>query len=77
VGAASTDPLASPTLAGLYASQGDAAAADAILRQITPEETGPASEEAPPAKPAPAASYLTELGRLRQVAERLRKAQSR
>jgi hypothetical protein len=77
LGPVQADPLASPTLAGLYASQGDTATAEAILRQITPEESPPAAEEPPPAAPAPATSYLTELNRLRQVAERLRKVQAR
>ena len=70
------DPLASSTLAGLYASQGDPAMAETILRQLTPEETPPA-EEAPRGSESGSVTYLTELTRLRQVAERLRKAQAR
>lgn len=67
------DPLASSTLAGLYASQGDTAMAETILRQLTPEETPPA-EEASRGPESGSVAYLTELTRLRQVAERLRKA---
>ena len=66
------DPLASSTLAGLYASQGDAAKAESILRQITPDETPPV-EDAPRPPESGSVTYLAELRRLRQVAERLRK----
>jgi len=71
-GSSQTDLLASPTLAGLYASQGDRAMAETILRQITPDETPPA-EEAPPESEPGSVAYLAELTRLREVAERLRK----
>jgi len=71
-----TDPLASPTLAGLYASQGDPAMAETILRQITPDQTPPA-EEAPPQTEPGSVAYLAELTRLREIAERLRRTHSR
>jgi hypothetical protein len=71
-----TDPLASPTLAGLYASQGDHAMAETILRRIAPNETPPA-EEAPPQTEPGSVAYLAELSRLREVAERLRKIHPR
>ncbi len=70
------DPLASATLAGLYASQGDSVTADAILRQIAPAEAGPAPESSSARAPE-LMSYLNELRRVRQVATRLRKAQPR
>jgi hypothetical protein len=70
------DPLASPTLAGLYASQGDPAMAETILRQITPEETPPDEEASLRMEPG-SATYLMELTRLRQGAERLRRSQER
>jgi len=69
------DPLASSTLADLYASQGDRDMAETILRQITPDEP-PVTEEAPPQAEERSAAYLAELARLRHVAERLRKAQA-
>ena len=65
-------PLASSTLAGLYANQGDREMAETILSQITPEAPPPAEEAPRPAEQGPAA-YLAELARLRHVAERLRK----
>ena len=65
-------PLASSTLAGLYANQGDREMAETILSQITPEESPPAEEAPRPAEQGSAA-YLAELARLRHVAERLRK----
>lgn len=68
------DPLASPTLAGLYADQGDRATADAMLRQIAPEEEASPEE---PAAEAEAPRYLEDLRRLREVAGRLRRAQAR
>lgn len=70
------DPLASPTLAGLYASQGDHAMAENILRRIAPDETPPSEEAAPQSGPGSVA-YLAELSRLREVAERLRKTHPR
>jgi hypothetical protein len=71
-----SDPLASATLAELYASQGEAAKADAILRQIAPAEA--AEELEPPSAPEPSvATYLGELRRVREIAERLRKTQAR
>jgi tetratricopeptide (TPR) repeat protein len=73
-GASRADPLASSTLADLYASQGDRATADAILRQIAPEEAAPAAEPAADAEPP---RYLEELRRLRDVAGRLRRTQAR
>jgi hypothetical protein len=69
----SDDPLATPTLAGLYARQGDPDKADAILRRITPDEAPPTPEMAPPTEPGPV-PYLHELTRLRRIAERLRRA---
>ncbi len=69
-------PLASSTLAGLYASQGDAAMAETILRQITPEERPPAEDASRQAEPG-SSPYLAELARLRHVADRLRKAHAR
>jgi len=68
------DPLASPTLAGLYASQGDPATAEAILRQIPAEETPPDAAGPVAAEPG-VPRYLDELRRLRAVAGRLRKIQ--
>ena len=68
------DPLASPTLAGLYARQGDPGKADAILRQIGPDEAAPAAE---PAADRERPRYLEELRRLREVAGRLRRPQPR
>ena len=72
--ASGVDPLASPTLAGLYADQGDPAAADAILRQIPPAEAerpqATAAAETPP-------RYLEELRTLREVAARLRRKPTR
>ncbi len=70
------DPLASSTLAGLYASQGDRDMADTILRQLTPGEFQPA-EAAPGETALRPPAYLEELTRLRHVAERLRKTRSR
>jgi len=67
------DPLASSTLADLYASQGDRDMAETILRQITPDEP-PVAGEAPRQAEQRSAAYLAELARLRHVAERLRKA---
>jgi len=75
-GSSQADPLASSTLAGLYASQGDPAMAETILRQIAPEEPAPDEEASPRSEPR-SVTYLMELTRLRQVAERLRKAQER
>jgi hypothetical protein len=66
-------PLASSTLAGLYANQGDREMAETILSQMTPEETPPA-EDAPRHAEQGSAAYLAELARLRHVAERLRKS---
>jgi hypothetical protein len=75
-GAPRSDPLASATLAGLYASQGEADRADAILRQIAP--TDAAQAPVPPSAPEPGvAMYLGELRRVREIAERLRKTQAR
>lgn len=71
--AASADPLASSTLADLYASQGDRDTAATILRHIAPEEPR-ASEDTPQKAEPESVPYLAELTRLRQVAERLRKA---
>jgi len=75
-GLAEDDPLASSTLAGLYASQGDPTMADAILGQIASDQAPPPGKEAPAGEPIPP-HYLTELRRLRQIAARLRKAQAR
>ena len=69
-------PLASSTLAGLYANQGDREMAETILSQITPEESPPAEEAPRPAEQGSAA-YLAELARLRHVAERLRRTHPR
>jgi hypothetical protein len=74
--AAVADPLASPTLAGLYASQGDPAMAETILRQINPNVPAP-SEETPRESEPDSVAYLGELTRLREVAERLRKTRAR
>jgi hypothetical protein len=76
VPAVSDSALATPTLAGLYASQGDPGTAEAILRQIAPEEVPPTPEVVAPAAPRPSL-YLKELARLRRVAEYLRKASGR
>lgn len=70
------DPLASTTLAGLYRSQGDPGMADTILRQMTAEAVPPAEDVDQPAEEE-RVTYLAELTRLRQVAERLRKGQAR
>lgn len=73
-GASEGDPLASATLAQLYASQGDSATAEAIRRQITAAEAEPAPEPSSP--PAPRLTgYLSELRRVREIADRLRKTQ--
>ncbi len=74
--ASADDSLASSTLAGLYASQGDAATADSILRRIAPDDAPPAEEETPADRPQPAA-VLDELTRLRRIAERLRRGHGR
>jgi hypothetical protein len=74
-GSTQADPLASSTLADLYASQGDRDMAETILRKITPAEP-PVAEETPPQTEERSAAYLAELARLRHVAERLRKAQA-
>ena len=66
------DPLASATLAGLYASQGEAARADAILRQIGPEALA-----RPAAQDTDKMDYLSELRRVRNIVERLRKGRAR
>lgn len=70
---AHADPLASTTLAGLYAIQGDGDTAETIRRRITPGVPQPA-EDAPREAASRPAAYLAELTRLRHVAERLRKA---
>jgi tetratricopeptide (TPR) repeat protein len=72
--ASGVDPLASPTLAGLYADQGDTDAADAIRRQIAPEAPPPSAKPVPAQEPP---GYLEELRRLREVAARLRKTPPR
>lgn len=71
-----SDPLASTTLAGLYASQGDAATADAMLRRLAPEDVPPTNADASTAK-KPGADVVEELTRLRRIAERLRKTHTR
>jgi hypothetical protein len=72
-GAVGSDPLASATLAGLYASQGEAAKAEAMRRQLAPEAPEPPQPDAPNARMK---DYLGELRRVQQIAAKLRKAQA-
>jgi hypothetical protein len=67
------DPLASSTLAALYADQGDPVRAEAIRRQLEVGETsGPAAEPTPRVAGARGTRYVDKLVRLRDVVQRLR-----
>jgi len=71
------DPLASSTLAGLYADQGDPARAEAIWRQLeVGGASGPASDRTPRVAGVPGTRYLDKLVRLRDAVQRLRSEQS-
>ena len=75
---APVDPLASSTLAALYADQGDPARAEAIWRQLeVGGATGPAADTTRRVAGAPGARYLDKLVRLRDVVQRLRSEHSR
>jgi hypothetical protein len=72
------DPLASSTLAALYADQGDPVRAEAIRRQLeTGRPGGPAAEATPRAIEVPGTRYVDRLVRLRDVVQRLRSGHSR
>jgi tetratricopeptide (TPR) repeat protein len=73
--AASHDPLASPTLARLYASQGDSAKADAILRQLG-EKDRPAGTGGQSEKSQAQQQFLKSLSAYRNVAQRERRTRS-
>jgi hypothetical protein len=72
------DPLASSTLAALYADQGDPARAEAIWRQLeVGGATGPAAVTTPRAGGVASRPYVDKLVRLRDVVQRLRSEHSR
>ena len=72
------DPLASSTLAALYADQGDPARAEAIRRQLAAGgAAGPAADTPRRVAGAPGARYLDKLVRLRDVVQRFRSEHSR
>ena len=75
---APVDPLASSTLAALYADQGDPVRAEAIRRQLEAGRPGGAPTGATPRTgEAPGTRYLDRLLRLRDVVQRLRTEYSR
>jgi len=75
---APVDPLASSTLAALYADQGDPVRAEAIRRQLEAGRPGGAPTEATPRTgEAPGTRYLDRLVRLRNVVQRSRSGPSR
>jgi hypothetical protein len=75
---APVDPLASSTLAALYADQGDPVRAEAIRRQLDVGKAGgPPAEATPRAGETPGTPYLDRLIRLRDVVQRLRTEHSR
>ena len=75
---APVDPLASSTLAALYADQGDPARAEAIRRQLeVGGASGPAADTTRRVAGAPGARYLDKLVRLRDVVQRFRSEHSR
>ena len=75
---APVDPLASSTLAALYADQGDPVRAEAIRRQLEAgRPSGPPTEATPRTGEAPGTRYLDRLVRLRNVVQRLRTEYSR
>jgi hypothetical protein len=72
------DPLASSTLAALYADQGDPVRAESIRRQLEAGRPGgPPAEATPRTGGAPGTRYLDTLIRLRDVVQRLRSGHSR
>lgn len=75
---APVDPLASSTLAALYADQGDPARAEAIRRQLeVGRASGQAADTTPRAGGVPGTRYVDKLVRLRDVVQRLRSEHSR
>jgi hypothetical protein len=75
---APVDPLASSTLAALYADQGDPVRAEAIRRQVEAGRPGGSPAEAtPPTGETPGTRYLDRLVRLRDVVQRSRSGHSR
>jgi tetratricopeptide (TPR) repeat protein len=68
----SRDPLASPTLAKLYASQGDPATAEAILRQLGREDR-PADARQESERDRRRQRYLKSLTAFRSVVQRERR----
>jgi hypothetical protein len=74
---ARVDPLASSTLAALYADQGDPARAEAIWRQLEVEgASGQPSDRTPRVAGVPGTRYLDQLVRLRDAVQRLRSEHS-
>ena len=74
---ADTDPLASPTLAALYASQGHADLAEAIAATLgrRPEKSGPAEPgQNLPQRPEADQIFLQRLLSLREAARQVREA---
>jgi hypothetical protein len=72
------DPLASSTLAALYADQGDPARAEAIRRQLqVGGASEPAADTTPRAGGVAGRQYVDKLVRLRDVVQRLRSQHSR
>jgi hypothetical protein len=75
---APVDPLASSTLAALYADQGDPVRAEAIRRQLEVGKAGgPPAKATPRTGETPGTPYLDRLIRLRDVVLRLRTEHSR
>ncbi len=71
------DPLASPTLAGLYASQGHADLAEAIYTTLgrRPEKGGPpGAGQDHPQRPEANQTFLQRLLSLREAARQVREA---
>jgi hypothetical protein len=75
---APVNPLASSTLAALYADQGDPARAEAIRRQLeVGGASGSVADSAPQAAGVPGTQYLDKLIRLREVVQRLQSGHPR